>query len=717
MRADYLSYARGTSRSLLGLAIQSALGLTLLVYAILAGDRAALTASIFVLAGIPVWLLLGILYDQHRRERIETIEAESFAASDAASSSVFEQNEDVRVAAKRLRSLYRFVVPGVSLAVGAVLVTLGILRFNAARTVLENYRSGSMTEDMLVRVLPDPNKGGWAIAIGVGIAFIGFLFARYISGMAKEKVWANLRGGAGFAVGAALFGLALAVSHFIVELKDSYRALPLYLGVVFPVALVALGGEIFLNFLFELYRPRKPGEMPRPAFESWLLGLVAAPDRIAQRVGEALNYQFGYDVSGSWFYQLLSRALLRVLLPVAIVVLWGMSALVVIRPHERGMVLRFGDYRREIGPGLHLKMPWPIETVEVPQYVRRNAQGRVEFASRTVTGVRSIDVGTPPPPADKPILWGNDHATEEVFFLVQPEKFVPLGALAPAGIQQEAATTQSGGADLAMIAAEVPLHYAVDDLRAYELLAPPELRDDLLKNIAQRAVMQYLSTRTVGDMLAGSRAELQEAVRERVERAFTEANPLNNGRPVVRVLYVGIQGVHPPKDTVMAFEQVVGAQQKYQAQLREAEGTAIKTLTMATGSVELANDIIRELNKLESMPALVEGRPNPDLTQQQLTIRSLIERAGGQAASILLRASAERWQKHMGERARLFAYEGQLATYKASPALYRAGLYLDALKEAIVDARVYIVDPSAKLNIRTILEDRETNLNVFDKQE
>src|SRR5262245_44014417 len=121
MKADYLSFQRATRVSLLGLLIQLALGLLLLLYVLFNADKGAATGSVYVFLGVPVWRSLAILFDQHRRERIEAIEAEAFAASDAASSSVFEErSEDLRVAARRLKVLYKFMIPSVSLLVGAV---------------------------------------------------------------------------------------------------------------------------------------------------------------------------------------------------------------------------------------------------------------------------------------------------------------------------------------------------------------------------------------------------------------------------------------------------------------------------------------------------------------------------------------------------------------------------------------------------------------------
>src|SRR5438477_7611824 len=116
MKADYLSYQRAAARSFLGLAIQFALAVVFLIYWRFGRDMAAFPAAMYMLCGIPAWLVLAVLFDQHRRERIEAIEAEAFAASDAATSSVFEsQASDLRVAARRLQWMYRFLVPGASL--------------------------------------------------------------------------------------------------------------------------------------------------------------------------------------------------------------------------------------------------------------------------------------------------------------------------------------------------------------------------------------------------------------------------------------------------------------------------------------------------------------------------------------------------------------------------------------------------------------------------
>jgi membrane protease subunit HflK len=692
MKADYLSYRQATSRSLLGLGIQLVLALAMFFYGVYGRDHAAITASAFMLIGVLVWLTLAILFDQHRRERVEAMEAEAFAVSNAAASSVFEQGaQELRLAAKRLRFTARFLVPGAGLLVGVLMVVIGLGRFRAGYEALQ-------PEDF-AKLAWTP-KSTLALSFGLPIAFVGFVFARYVAGMAKQKVWGNLRGGASVAVGSALFGLALAVGHFVkIAGPDTILR---YLLVIFPGAMVVVGTEVILNFILELYRPRRPGEFPRPAFDSRLLGFVAAPDLVARSIGEALSYQFGHDVASTWFYRLLSRSVWK-LVVLGVGVLWLMSSFVVIQPHQKALIMRFGRIVRVADPGLNFKLPWPIDRAEVPLHLHFDEKGKVSSAVRTVTGVHTLDIGTLPPKGDTPILWTGEHVLQETFFLVQP------------GAASGSATTATRSRDLAAVVIEAPLRYVVDDVEAFERLGAPEMRDRLLAAVAQREMMQYVSTLPISDLLSGGRPEIGAELRRRIERAFVRINPMGDGTPVVRVVFVGLEGVHPPtRDNGLvtrAFENVITAEQKYQAQVTDARARAIQTLTKAAGSVEVAQRIVVELDALEALQGA--GAAEQQVAEQRVKVRDLIERAGGDAGAELLRAGAERWTRHMAERARLAAYLGQVESYTAAPAIYRASLYLDALREAMAGARVYIADPVPNTHIRVETQDRDTGVDVF----
>jgi len=699
MKADFQTYARAARTSLLGLAIQFVLGTTLLVYSFYGRDYSAFTGAIFILVGVPVWLTLAIVFDQHRRERVEALEAESLSEAGGRAASVFEEaGEELRVAARRLSVMHKVLVPAVSVLVGAILVGAGILRFNLA--------SGMVDPADFVA----PTRRGWATSIGLGIAFIGFVFARYVAGMAKQPVWANLRAGAAYAVGAALIGLSMAVAHFIDIAGPD--VVVRYLQLAFPVALIVLGAEVFLNFVLGIYRPRKPGETPRPAFESRILGFAAAPDRIAESIGGAINYQFGFDVTGSWFYQLLSRSLV-VLVVAGLAVGWLLTSVVVIEPHQKALRLRSGKLvGGELGPGIHLKWPWPVESIVIPEYIERDEQGRVTFVTRTATGIRSLDLGTNPAEGEGPILWTNEHAVNERATLVVVQ---PAGAL-PDSVVESVRDTADEAKDLSLMAVEVPLHYAVGDVLAYELLGPPEMRDEYLRAMAQREVLQYLSVVSVSDLLGPQRAEISLALKRRIEEVFTEINPLGPEHgPVVDVLMVGVEGVHPPGTVAPEFEDVVVAEEKARQSRADREALAASERNRVVGSVELAEEITRELDELERLQDA--GAEAEAITRQRVKVQQLVQSARGSAAQVLQEASAQRWRAHMGAREELARYQGVEGAYAASPPVFRVTRALEALREALADTRLFIVEEPGTLDIWADIQDRTGAIDVFENLE
>jgi regulator of protease activity HflC (stomatin/prohibitin superfamily) len=692
MKADFQSYAQASSRCLWGLLLQFFMGLGLLIYSIYAGDLAARSASAFVFVGVPVWLLLLIVFDQHRRERIEALESESLAASDAAGSSVFEHaGEELRVAARRLHSMHKLVLPIASLIIGAVLIGVGIWHLESGLTQVRPSEFKA------------PTERGWALAIGLFMGFVGFVFARYVSGMAKQPVWSNLRAGGAYMVGASLVGLAMTVGNFV-DIAGSDVVLR-YLNAVYAIAMIVLGVEVMLNLVLNLYRPRKTGDVPRPAFDSRVLSFVAAPDRIAESIGEAINYQFGFNVSSSWFYKLLSRDL-PVFVAIGLLSGWMLTMFAVVEPDQLGLRIRQGRLvEANLKPGLYFKRPWPFESIEVPEYIVQNNEGRIERRERTVTSLREIDLGTQPETEGedqmRPRLWTGEVARNESYIIVRPT-----------------ITTRRGegvGKELSLLAVEIPLHYAVRNAEAYELLGPPEQRRYYLGQVARREATWYLATLTVDDLLSTRRIRAADELKRRIEQAFTRINPLGEEQgPVVEVLSVGIQGVRPPQPVARDFEVVVEAEEKARERLSAAREEAITTRTAIVGSVELADRIIEELDVLDAMVAA--GRDEQSITEQKLKVQGLIEQAGGQAATILAEARAGRLNRHMTARASLIEYNGLVGTYLAAPAVFKARHYYAAWAQAIADGRVVITNIS-NVETRFDLEEQTSGANIFGDSE
>src|SRR5690606_26689784 len=131
-------------------------------------------------------------------------------------------------------------------------------------------------------------------------------YARYAAGLGRVREWQLLRGCGSFMLGNAIAGGAIAVAlafHLYQRQTPDAGLWEHYAAQAIPILMVILGIETLLNFLLDVYRPRSPGTEPRAAFDSRLLGLISEPGGIAHSLQEAINYQFGFQVSQTWFYQ------------------------------------------------------------------------------------------------------------------------------------------------------------------------------------------------------------------------------------------------------------------------------------------------------------------------------------------------------------------------------------------------------------------------------
>lgn len=699
MSGDFNTYKRASSHSILGLLFQGVFGIGLLIYGVVGNEPTAVAASIFALLGLLPWAVLLVLYDQHRRERIEAMEAEAFAATDASSSSVFDEADDgLRVAGRRLRFIRTAVVPGVGVVFGIGLILAGALRVGSGLELADPESFTAPTHELV------------GLTLGLAVAVIGFMFSRYTAGMAKRPAWSSLQGGATLAAGTAVFGLLIGAGHVVNQFgSDSLLRAMLYVS---PILLIVFGAEAILNFLLELYRPRKPDEGFRPPFASRLLGPVASPEVVAESVSGAIDYQFGYEVSRSWMYRLLTRRA-WVLVLFAGLVLWGMSSFVVVRPDQSGIHTRFGRIvRANVEPGLHLKMPWPIDRIEVPGVWHHDADRILRMSGRSTGTVREI-MGASAPRALETgaFLWSNLQSEDESTMLVQPSR------------REVETTDASFGRDLSLLRVEVPVRYVIEDVEAWELFAEEGQHFDLLHRMTQRVVMRYLVRTRVDELMGPRRAELAEEIRQRLEAEFIRVNPKSyppgEERPLVRILSVGILGVAPPASVALQYEQVVEQEQKYQAQLNVARGDAIEALTKVVGSVALADEIEREIDALNALRAqrgpVIDDALEARIVEQDLKIEGLLSRAGGEASSLIARAQAERWDRHMGQWGEAQLAMGQAASDRANSPYFRASLYLERFFGALEGKRLMVLPGGVEKSFEVDLKhDRQSGAVLQD---
>ena len=87
-----------------------------------------------------------------------------------------------------------------------------------------------------------------------------------------------------------------------------------------------------------------------------------------------------------------------------------------VNPNQRGIVLRFGEYVRWEGPGLHFRFPYPVEEVLLPDVTRRN---QTQIGMRTATGGRSgRTVSVRDVAAESLMLTGDENIVDVDFVVI-----------------------------------------------------------------------------------------------------------------------------------------------------------------------------------------------------------------------------------------------------------------------------------------------------------
>lgn len=199
---------------------------------------------------------------------------------------------------------------------------------------------------------------------------------------------------------------------------------------------------------------------------------------------------------------------------------WLLQSFYQVDAEEQGVVLRFGEYSRTTGPGLHFVM-WPIETVETPKVL---AENQLNF------GITSRG-GSP-----EGLMLAGDQNIVDIKFTVlwkiaDPQKY---------------------------------LFNVRDPQRLVSVVAESAMREIVGRTPAEQI-------RTQG------RLEAQNAVRDLIQ------NTLDSYNSGILITGVQLEKADPPPAVIDAFEEVQRAEQNQNKFIREAEQYRNKLLGEAQG--------------------------------------------------------------------------------------------------------------------------------------
>jgi modulator of FtsH protease HflK len=494
---------------------------------------AAQIGAIFAGLGFLVALVGVFQMRLEEQERLEKLEYDELSKSASPGSNLFVQDSEALRARRTREQFEKYFVPG--------LTVLLLLAETVAAILLWRWLARPPAAALQQHTV--------LMAVSGLFALLLFMLGKYVSGIVRLEASRLLRPTAGFLLLSAYVNVMVAATAAM-EWAE-FRTVDVWVARLFCGVVGLMAAETLVGLVFEIYRPRLKGKEARLLYDSRLVGLLSQPESLVTTMAHALDYQFGFRVSETWFYRFLEKALAWIILA-QLAILALSTTLVVVEPGEQALLQRLGrpvTGRQVLNPGLHFKLPWPIDRID--RYRTEQLQG---FIIGMVADEQN---------EDQTILWTVGHAKEEYNLLVASREPVTQ-------------TNLDSGKRIPpvnLLAVNIPVQYQITNLLAWAYSYADA--GQLLEQLATSEVVRYLVNADINDLMTRGRGQAAQALHERIQNAADQR------RLGARIVFVGLAAIHPPVDVAHAYEKVVAAMQEAEAKTLAARAYALQTNTLA----------------------------------------------------------------------------------------------------------------------------------------
>ena len=271
----------------------------------------------------------------------------------------------------------------------------------------------------------------------------------------------------------------------------------------------------------------------------------------------------------------LKRLLLGMLLGVVLILLYLASGIFAVAPDEQAVVRRFGRLVARLGPGIHYRLPWPVDRVDTLK----------------TTAVMKTGVGFVLPEVEGEVVTGIELLTGDT-------NIIGVGMVLQYVVQQ-------------------PTDYL------FEVEAPQTLIGSLAEAILTAAVIGM----SVDEVLTTGRLAIQEHVKSSTQAA------LDRYQSGVQVTSANIMTITLDKLVAQAFQDVVNAQADRDKKINEAKTYVNNLLPKARGEARtlvLAAQGYKEQTTAEAignsnrfLALLTEYEKAPEITRTRLYLEAM----------------------------------------------------------------------------------------------
>jgi len=274
-----------------------------------------------------------------------------------------------------------------------------------------------------------------------------------------------------------------------------------------------------------------------------------------------------------------------------------------VNPDELGVVMRFGQFVRQEPPGLHFRMPYPIEEVRLPKVTRQNI---IEI------GMRSSGSGR--------VIGGVQDVKEESLMLTGDENIVDIDFVVYWRIRTD--RDENTG------------QFGVENY-LFNIQNP----EQTVKDVAESAMREVVGQSNIQPILTEARQKTEKAVEKLMQ------DTLDAYRAGIRIDQVQLQKVDPPGDVIDAFRDVQAARADKERLQNEASTYANRAVPEARGDAErilqgaegYKQQTVAEATGQASrfLSVYEEYKKSPEITRRRMFLETM-ERVFGGTDKIIL---------------------------------------------------------------------------------
>lgn len=206
-----------------------------------------------------------------------------------------------------------------------------------------------------------------------------------------------------------------------------------------------------------------------------------------------------------------------------------------VNPDELGVVLRFGEFVRQEPPGLHFRLPPPIEEVRLPKVTRQNI---IEIGMRSGVTTRNYQTTVRDVPEESLMLTGDENIVD-VDFVV---------------------------------------YWRIKDAAAY--LFNIQQPEQTVKEVSESAMREIVGKSNIAPLLTEARQQAETDAQRLIQLT------LDSYRAGIQIDQVQLQKVDPPAQVIDAFRDVQAARADQERLQNEAFAYANRIVPEARGEAE-----------------------------------------------------------------------------------------------------------------------------------